>query len=229
MLLLLQPVCCCSWRPNPACVRDNVKDIDAMFVSFDTDGGGSLDVPELVAAMQELRKEAMSSDSKDALVRERLEFLRSRIKFTHEVAEATREAEEADKRLVDLRDNKSAAARLGAELLKKNVKIADMVTSWDKNREGEIDKPCFAKNVRKMGSEDLKSLTDTELNSLFESLDDDGGGRNALIIRPPPLLYSSPLSLLLSLPLCDSPRKAPVANGCQARSTRRSSNRRSSR
>lgn len=102
----------------------NVKDIDAMFVGFDGDGGGSLDVPELTAAMQELRKEATAADSKNALVRERIEFLQSRIKFTHEVADATREAEEADKRLVDLRDNKSAAARLGAELLKKNTKIA---------------------------------------------------------------------------------------------------------
>lgn len=51
-----------------------------------------------------------------------------------------------------------------------------MVTAWDKNREGEIDKPVFAKNVRKMGSEDLKSLSDAELGALFESLDDDGGG-----------------------------------------------------
>ena len=133
-------------------------------------------MPELTTAMQEVRNEAKTANSKLALVRERVEHLQLRIKSIHDVADLTYEAEQADKRLLDLRDNKSAAARLGAELLKKNMKIGDMVMAWDKNREGEIDKPVFAKNVRKMGSEDLKSLSDEELSTLFESLDDDGGG-----------------------------------------------------
>ena len=151
-----------------------VKDIDALFSSVDTDGGGSLDIPELTQAMQALRDEAKLAEERYSTIRARMVFLQSRIDATLEAADATAEAEQADRQLEELRSNKSAAARMGAELLRKNIKIADLVQTWCDKATGEVDKRAFCRNAKKMGVD--PPLEDDELIELFNSIDEDGGG-----------------------------------------------------
>lgn len=145
---------------------------------MDGDGGGSLDIPELTIAMQGLREDAKEEDKKLDAVRAKIAFLKDRMEFTQRIADLTQQAEEADVQLDELRNNKSAAALLGAELLRRNTKIADLVLGWSKNKDGDITKKEFRANVWKMGGagNGLDELTEVQLDELFESLDDDGGG-----------------------------------------------------
>ena len=156
----------------------HVKDIDTFFREMDDDDGGTLSVSELQNVLQTLREEAKESDKSAEKIRERITFFKRRIERTHEVAELTRLAERADAQLARLRANKSAAALLGAELLRRNAKIADLLTGWAKNKDGDITKKEFRANVWKMGGagNGLDELKETQLDELFESLDDDGGG-----------------------------------------------------
>ena len=95
----------------------NVKLIDELFNEVDDDGGGSLDVAELTAAMRKLQETARANEGELASVAERIAFLQSRAEAWGEVADKTAEAEESEAKLEAVRSNKSISARVGAVLV----------------------------------------------------------------------------------------------------------------
>jgi Ca2+-binding EF-hand superfamily protein len=149
----------------------NVKDVDALFESFDDDHGGTLDVAELRGVLKGLKNAAVKS-VKDAIpIREQAELYRTRAREALQVAETTRASEVADARFEELRGSKNAGAKLGALLIAKNIKVSDLVNKWDPNGDG-VDMVEFRTNVLELGLD----VEPSELDDLFRSLDDDGGG-----------------------------------------------------
>ena len=61
---------------------------------------------------------------------------------------------------------------LGAMILKRNLKIGDVISKWDKSKDGDVSMDEFRNSVVEMGVE----APAEEIDALFRSLDDDGGG-----------------------------------------------------
>ena len=152
--------------------RAEVKDIDALFTEMDDDGGGSLDVVELKEAFVKLQKDAMHFAKNEEPARKRAEFFEQR-------ADTVRAAITAVQRVKIEQDNEAGAtakltvdARLGQLLRKKSMKASEIIHRWDPSGDGQIDMFEFRKNVRELGLE----ASNPEIDGLFKSLDEDGGG-----------------------------------------------------
>ena len=70
-------------------------------------------------------------------------------------------------------------ARLGALLQKRNVKIFEIVKAWDPANTGEVPKADFRAHVTKLGLQ----AEAWELDELFDSLDQDGGGTRSTRLK----------------------------------------------
>ena len=117
-------------------------------------------------------KDAAVKSVKDAIpIREAADLCRQRAAETQQVAEGTRASEVADARFEELRGAKSVGARLGAILVARNTKVADLVSRWDPNGDG-VDMKEFRGNVLALGIE----ARGDEVDELFQTLDEDGGG-----------------------------------------------------
>lgn len=150
----------------------NAKDVDALFDKFDDDHGGSLDVAELKKALKALKDSAVDAARSEAETRELMAQLQARVEQARQVMSKTKASEEAEIKLEALRNNKSVGARLGQLLVTRNLKVTDLIVSWDADGTGEVDKKEFAHHVKGVGLQ----AEDAEINGLFESLDEDGGG-----------------------------------------------------
>ena len=129
---------------------------------------GNLDVGELTAAMKRLLNEAKASAVKIAQIRETAEFLRSRAEIVTSAAVKTAEAEKVDQQVDGVSANDSIPIRLGSLLVKRNMKIGDLVRNWESTA-GEVNKKQFCKNVHALGFK----ASDMQLCDLFDSYDDE--------------------------------------------------------
>ena len=145
----------------------NVKLIDELFGELDEDGGGSLDVAELTAAMRKLQDEAKQNVHANEKVRDTIAFLHSRLEMVRDVLSKMAEAEALEEKLVQLTQNVKCVTRVGAALAKKNMKIEQIVVNWETNK-GEMSAKLFRKNIR---SSLQVEADDDELNELFEGFD----------------------------------------------------------
>ena len=152
--------------------KPDVKQIDALFESLDEDHGGTLDVSELKNALKTLQVQALDRASKSSHLRALADKYHEHGKQASEVAIATAAFEKASQELDELRGNKTVAAQIGDCLSRKSMKVGELVMLWDKNGNGEVDKGEFRKSVKGMGVE----APTHEIDELFDSLDDDGGG-----------------------------------------------------
>jgi len=80
------------------------------------------------------------------------------------------ETEEA--RLYELQNAVGVDVKLGQMMIKRNMKIGDVVTKWDKDFDGSVSKTEFRTCVGEMGV----TAEAAEVDALFDSLDADGGG-----------------------------------------------------
>jgi len=69
-------------------------------------------------------------------------------------------------------ENGPPDVQLGQLIMKRNLKIGDVITKWDPSGDGSVDKGEFRTNVIAMG---VKAEPEA-IDELFDSLDDDGGG-----------------------------------------------------
>lgn len=149
------------------------KDIDALFLELDTDGGGSLDGAEIKAAMKKLPALFHANEAAKANLREKIDSLRSRLAQAQAVVDATQAAESTQERLEALREKRSIRARVGALLAARNTKIADLINSWETTK-GECTKAQFRRNLGKLGLNAEAEASD--IDGLFDELDADCGG-----------------------------------------------------
>ena len=149
----------------------NVKDIDAIFTTVDAEGVGTVHQASLTKLLNQMLDTARQTVSQADKIAERVSFYTSRMKTAAEVARATAQAEDADHRLETIANDKSLDTRLGAELLRRNAKIADLMKGVAGGPADAIDKPKFRNIVRSFGVDD----TDDAIDGLFESLNTAGG------------------------------------------------------
>ena len=165
---------CRQFRQNVRKLLDgsNAKEVDALFESLDDDKGGTLDIEELSKALFKFRQATANLEQQIQDTRSAAQLLHKRSEQCMSAAQTTRDAEQADARLEELRNNKSCGARLGAMLVQRNLKVADLVKQWDPSGDGDVDKDEFRQHVTSLG---IDSTTE-EIDALFASLDEDGGG-----------------------------------------------------
>jgi Ca2+-binding EF-hand superfamily protein len=162
------------------------SEIDGLFKSFDQDQGGSLDLEELRAALKRLRKEAATASSREAEAEAMAEHWRMRAKEVTQAMVATDALEAAHQRLLQIRVmlgkegpatpselvTGAVDARLYTAMVQRNLKIGDLVSKWDVNNDGLLSRQEFVSNVLKL----VPNAVQTEVDDLFDQLDEDGGG-----------------------------------------------------
>ena len=149
----------------------DVTNIDELFKTIDTDGGGTLDVGELTEAMKQIKAEAKDGDKRGDVLREELDALRTRMALVEDVLRATTAAEEQDASFARRKANPSVAARLGLEMRNRSTKVTDLVATWE-STDGQVTKPQFRNNVRAFGIED----NDDNIDAVFDMVDLDRDG-----------------------------------------------------
>ena len=98
---------------NKLDIKADNKEIDALFNSLDTDGGGQLDLSEIKPALQALQDAAAGADQEAAQLRSEAERLQARAAEMLEVAQATEILEKEELRLEELRNATSIEAKIG--------------------------------------------------------------------------------------------------------------------
>ena len=154
---------------------DTIK-IDALFVEWDKDGGGSLDVDELKDALKQCCDSAAKYAMRSANERSKITRLQERMAQAREAAAAMAAVENANAEIERISSsvNTSIEFRLGTLLLQKasSLKMSDIVRKWDANGDGKIDPDEFRLNVKKLGL----VAPNFEIDRLFRDLDVDNGG-----------------------------------------------------
>jgi len=152
-------------------VADN-KEIDAFFSLMDADGGGSLELSELKPALKKLQDRSAKADQDAANLKASAASLRERAAGVIKLAETTEEVEAEEKRLSSAVADMRVDAKIGALILKRNLKVGELVKKWDKDGDGTVTSKEFVANMLEMGVE----VAPAELQKLFEKLDADKGG-----------------------------------------------------
>ena len=149
----------------------DTTEIDALFVEWDDDGGGCLDLNELKDALKRCCASAAKYEERSVITRSNISRLQERMTQAREAAAAMAAVEHANE---SLNLNQSVESRLGTLLLEKTSgsRISDLVRKWDTNGDGSIDADEFKLNVKKLGL----VATNFEIDQLFHDLDVDGGG-----------------------------------------------------
>ena len=149
----------------------DTTEIDALFVEWDDDGGGCLDLNELKDALKRCCASAAKYEERSVITRSKISRLQERMTQAREAAAAMAAVEHANE---SLNLNQSVESRLGTLLLEKTSgsRISDLVRKWDTNGDGSIDADEFKLNVKKLGL----VATNFEIDQLFHDLDVDGGG-----------------------------------------------------
>lgn len=153
-------------------VKADNKEIDEYFSLLDADKNDSLDVNELKVAFKKLIDAAQGAADEAALMRNKAAKIREKAAFIKEVAEATRACERADARFAELRGVKSVDAKIGEKIISRNLKVAEVMTKWDKSGDGSLEADEFRDAVLELGVE----AAPAEIDALFVKLDTDGGG-----------------------------------------------------
>lgn len=150
------------------------KEVDALFNSLDSDGGGSLDIPELRAAFKKMSDAFKGAGDAAATGKAQAAALRAKAAALTDdggVIEATRAFETACGTLLHMRTNRDIRSDLGEALALKGLTVGAIASKWGGD-DGEVDKKEFRANVQGLG---VKSDA-ADIDALFDSLDADGGG-----------------------------------------------------
>ena len=139
-------------------------------------GGGSLEFSELKPALKKLQTRSERADADAAAIREKAAAMRVKAEEVRAIGSITESSERTEFRLKELEDNQSIEARLGAMIMKRNMKIGEVVSKWDKDGDNTVSRAEFRQNVKELGVDDKSSTAKNDINALFDSLDTDGGG-----------------------------------------------------
>lgn len=157
----------------PAIGTTSNNEIDSLFESWDTDKSGMLDISELRAAFSMMKEQARERAARVVKRREKAERLRRHAEVTAKAEAATQAAEALEAELKERIERPPVETRLGILLVKRNMKVGDMVAKWDVDHDGALDKKEFLKNVADLGLE----ASAEELEALYVKIDADGSGQ----------------------------------------------------
>ena len=150
----------------------DTQDVDDLFMTLDDDGGGTLDIPEIKAALKKLKDDAADARAGAGAARARGAVLRKKAAIIREGPKvAALETEKAATEFKKIRKG-TVGSRLVEFLHLKGIKAVSAVSQWDTSGDGELSKVEFRQNVMALGME----ASAHEVDDLFDDLDSDGGG-----------------------------------------------------
>lgn len=150
----------------------DVKDIETIFDECDTNGTGSLEIKELHEALQKMKQTAKEEERRSNAVQEAIDKLRSRGDAVMAIAQMTEAVEKAEVALDEKCDKLPAGAQLGTLMMRKNLKVVDILIKWDENGDGNLDMTEFRYHARQLGVH----ATDESINDIFLEYDTDKKG-----------------------------------------------------
>ena len=151
--------------------KADTKEIDALFEQLDDDGSGEMDVAEIKGALRKLQKQAAVAASSQSAVLARAAEMRAKADRIRKVKEETVVYEEAVLEL-QTAEKKGVGAALGFAIKEKGLNVNDIVSKWGNNRPGQVSKKEFRDGVRGV----IPTASGAEVDTLFATLDADGGG-----------------------------------------------------
>lgn len=104
----------------------DVREIDGLFASLDTNHSGEIDTAELKFAIKRMQREAQEREAEAAHARETAARLHQVADLFRAAAEVRAELEDAEQLAEAIEADKSIDARLGEVLRKRNVKIGEV-------------------------------------------------------------------------------------------------------
>ena len=157
------------------CMRNDLKlkatnhDIDKLFDSI-TGGGGAAaaSAKEVLARLSAIAIKAGVPDPVIETRKAEAVKCRAEADKVQEAVEAVEASIHCDAQLASsLGGNAPVIAQLGAIVIKRNLKLGEVVAAW-----GDVDHSAFREKVLALGVE----ASDKDIDSVFDELDDDGGG-----------------------------------------------------
>ena len=145
----------------------DAKAVDDLFSELDADGGGELDLGEILAALKKLKARVLAVERQEAVAQAEADNWRARAEQTRRAAERVAEKEVIASELHELRFNPSVEWRLATLLSKAQLKPAEVLTKFDGNIDGKIDQGEFAKGFLSLRID----ATVEELHELHGKLD----------------------------------------------------------
>ena len=142
------------------------SEVDALYESLDEDGSGSLDINEMKTALKQMKEAERDVKGRFARKAAYVERLRQAAAKFGEAVAVTQVSEAEQERLQMMRGG-TTASRLGELLKFRNVKVADVVNSWDEDRSGALDMDEFRQHVTALNFR----ATGEELDALFRQID----------------------------------------------------------
>ena len=158
---------------------------DALFDSWDGDGGGSLDMKELKSALVQAQHKAKQWEVQrkyDPVVA-KAKALRQQAKLAEEATAITAQAEALEEELKEMKEHFGSRAdiRLGALLFRRRIKPGAVVTTWAKSKgvhAGELSRKEFREEVQNLGlaATGPNATSPVDIDNVFATFDEDGGG-----------------------------------------------------
>ena len=147
--------------------KTNAKEVDALFNELDEDHGGSLDVPEIRAALKKLQNAAAKRAEELAEMRAKADHFQMRANFASKAAQLTGELERTKKELEVQKkgSNNTFGQRLGMKLVGKGIKVGDLLLKWNDSKSGAISKGEWRKVPRLSASKTLAGFVGASLTS----------------------------------------------------------------
>jgi len=150
----------------------DVREIDGLFETLDTDHSGEISIKELKSAIKRMQQESRMRATEAARSRNTAQKLTTAAELFRDAAAQKADLEESEMAVHSMENDRSLDARLGDLLHMRNVKIGEVVTKWDKDGGGSVDANEFYLRTKEMGLVAEKA----EVKDLFNRLDDDGSG-----------------------------------------------------
>ena len=151
--------------------KADTKEIDDLFNQLDDDHSGEMDVSEIKGALRKLQKSAAAAAATQSAVLARSAEMRAKAERLRGVKAETLVYEEAVLEL-EAAEKKGVGAALGFAIKEKGLNVNDIVSKWGNNKPGQVSKKEFRDGVRGV----LPSTSGAEVDTLFGTLDADGGG-----------------------------------------------------
>ena len=163
-----------SKPPEGLGVDHDHHEVDALFLSFSglKDETGEMDLYELKKLFSSLLDTAKKALNEEVEIAATVERLRERAKQTLEVAALTRQYEGEESELAKAFASDPIEEQIGKLLLRKNIRIHEILVEWDSNGDGEITKVEFRKHLRNLGV----TCEVEAIDALFDFYDEDGSG-----------------------------------------------------
>jgi len=150
----------------------DVREIDGLFDRIDDDHSVELELKELKLALKKLQADAAGLGAAAEQEKERAAALRQVAAQFEAAAATSAEHEQAEQKLNQMKNFPTIEKRIGDVLIKRNVKIGEVVSQWDKDGDGTVDATEFQQRVLALGVKAER----WEVDELFGRLDESGDG-----------------------------------------------------